>query len=112
MARRVIEHNGNVEETIALARPYWTSGEHVVILWDDVETEYLDFIIATRLNDDEPLEELVRFYRRRKSMRKPYSTRLTNMVSYLASRLEVDPHRLRGRFRNLRLDMEGVDIEQ
>ena len=66
MARQV-RHEGDTQATIAKARPAWTEGQKVTIITEFGELDYLDFVVGSRLNDDEPIEELVRFFFRRRA---------------------------------------------
>lgn len=86
-------------ETVA---PQWRQGQAVEIEIGSRVVDYFDVVISTRRNDDEPILEMLEFFKTRTGMKKSYATRLFAMSRRYAAKTGLDAEDIKRRFKLLR----------
>jgi hypothetical protein len=70
--------------------PAWREGRDVIVVCGAVQYSYFDFVIATRLNDEEPASEIARFILSHRALRKTYVTPSFRLVRHYAKAIGRD----------------------
>ena len=79
----------------------WVKGANVYVSYAGIEYTFWEYLIATRLNDDEPLQVLIEYLRRRRGLRKSYAKVVTLSIIEYAKAIKKRTESVRLRFHRL-----------